>query len=244
MSFDTTGTMGEPRPSVSRWRAVAVAIGVTVLAFLATLVASIAFLVPLFWLDVDVEQLGPFVGLLVVGQVTFLVVAVLVAWLRDMRIPVEVPSLTEVSYALGGTVAALVTVVLLSILIELLGVVPGSVLGDMALADPTILLWIGVLSVVLVAPAEEFLFRGVVQGTLREAFGPWSAVAGASLLFGSLHLSNYTGVPEAVVAGAAIIVVTGSVLGVLYELTDNLAVPIIAHGLYNLVLSLLAFLTL
>jgi len=100
------------------------------------------------------------------------------------------------------------------------------------------------LSIVLVAPAEEFLFRGVIQGRLRRSLGPVGAVVGSSLLFGSLHLGNYTGETAAVVAGAVLIACVGTVFGTLYERTQNLVVPIVAHGVYNTILMVLSFLTL
>ena len=36
-------------------------------------------------------------------------------------------------------------------------------------------------------------FRGVIQGRLGRSFGPIAAVIESSLLFGSIHLRNYTG---------------------------------------------------
>ncbi|WP_436924306.1 CPBP family intramembrane glutamic endopeptidase [Halosimplex amylolyticum] len=240
---DETDVGGDVRGRTSPIRAVGFAVLLTVGAFLATLVAGIAFLIPLFVLEVDVQSTFAFVGLTAVGQVGFLALGYLVARHRGMSIPISVPSGREAAYAAGATVAALASAVVLSVVLERLGLVPGSVIGDAAITDPTLLLWLGALSVVLVAPAEEFLFRGVVQGTLREAFGPVAAVAGASLLFGSLHLANYTGAASAVVAGALLIATTGAVLGAVYELTDNLAVPIAAHAVYNVVLFVLAYLT-
>lgn len=114
-----------------------------------------------------------------------------------------------------------------------LGLVPDSVVGGAVTGDRNILLGLAVLSLFVVAPIEEYLFRGVVQGRLRRSFGPAGAVAVASLLFGSLHLANYAGRPAAVLAGALLIAATGSVLGALYEYTGNFAVPVVAHGLYN-----------
>lgn len=239
---DATATATE-RHSASKRRAVAIAVLTTVVAFVFTFVAGIAFLIPLFLLAVDVQSTPAFLGLTVAGQLGFLGVAYLVARYRGMQIPVTVPSVRQVGIAVGGVVLALAGVTVLSVVLQVLGLVPGSAIEDVAIENPTLLLWLGGLSVVLIAPAEEFLFRGVVQGTLREAFGPVGAVAGASLLFGSLHLANYTGRIEAVVAGALVIVVAGAVLGALYELTDNLAVPVVTHGIYNLVLFTLAYAT-
>nr|WP_303646822.1 CPBP family intramembrane glutamic endopeptidase [Haloarchaeobius salinus] len=124
-----------------------------------------------------------------------------------------------------------------------LDLVPGSVIEESGTIDPNFFLGVAVLSVLIVAPAEEYLFRGVVQGRLRETFGPVGAVVGSSLLFGSVHLANYTGSVEQVVAGALLIAGTGAVLGALYEWTDNLTVPIVTHALYNVVLAGTAYVT-
>ncbi|WP_204366166.1 CPBP family intramembrane glutamic endopeptidase [Halosimplex carlsbadense] len=239
---DETEASGDAGGRTSPARAVGFAVLLTVASFLVTLAAGIAFLIPLFILEVNVESTPAFVGLTAVGQVGFLAFGYAVARYRGMSIPIAVPSLRQVGYAAAATVAALASAVGLSVVLAALDLVPGSVIEDAALTDPTLLLWLGFLSIVLVAPAEEFLFRGVVQGTLREAFGPVGAVAGASLLFGSLHLANYTGTPSAVVTGALLIAATGAVLGTVYELTDNLAVPIAAHALYNVVLFAISYL--
>ena len=98
------------------------------------------------------------------------------------------------------------------------------------------------VSLLIVGPVEEVLFRGVVQGRLRAAFGPVPAIVGASLLFGSLHLVNYSGNPVSVVAGALMIAAVGSVFGTVYELSDNLAVPVLVHAIYNVVLLVSSYL--
>lgn len=212
------------------------AVGTTVAAFAFTLATGVVLLLPLILLEVDVQRTPAVVALTAAGQVGFAVVGYGVARLRGMRIPVEFPGWGGAGYALGATLVALVLAVGLQVLVTALGLLPGSVIVEAGIDDPSLFLWLGALSVVLVAPVEEFLFRGVVQGTLREAFGPAVAVVGASLLFGSLHLANYTGRPAAVVAGALLVAATGLVLGVVYELTDNLAVPVATHALYNVVL--------
>jgi membrane protease YdiL (CAAX protease family) len=222
-------------------RTVAIAFGLTVAAFLLAFVGGIAFLIPVLILGLDIESTPVFLALTVAGQLGFVAVGYGYARYAGMEIPITRPSAREVGYALGGAVAAFVVAVVLSVAVDALGLTPGSVIDDAAAIDRTVMLGIGALSIFIVAPAEEFLFRGVIQGRLRRAFGPVGAVAGASLLFGSLHLTNYTGALSAVVAGAAIIVCVGSVFGVLYEWTGTLTVPIIGHAVYNVVLSLIAY---
>jgi len=80
---------------------------------------------------------------------------------------------------------------------------------------------------------EEMLFRGVLQagvagwaaGWLGEVPGVWVGLGVASVLFGLAHLIT----PTYAVLAALI----GLYLGWLWIATDNLLVPIVAHGTYD-----------
>jgi membrane protease YdiL (CAAX protease family) len=89
------------------------------------------------------------------------------------------------------------------------------------------------VSLAVVGPVEELLFRGVVQGGVRRAFDAVPAVLIASLAFGLIHLPSVSGTPVERWAYVGVVVVLGSVLGALYEWTDNVVVPGLAHGVYN-----------
>ncbi|MDB2240704.1 CPBP family intramembrane glutamic endopeptidase [Halorubrum ezzemoulense] len=91
------------------------------------------------------------------------------------------------------------------------------------------------VSLAVVGPVEELLFRGVVQGTVRRAFDAVPAVLIASLAFGLIHLPSVSGTPVEQWAYVGIVVVLGSVLGAFYEWTDNVVVPGLVHGIYNAV---------
>jgi hypothetical protein len=225
-------------------RAVLASLGLTVLAFVLSIAGGLVLVVPILLFGLEFDSLPVLVALTAVGQVGFLLVGYVYARLASVRVRVSVPTRRDLGYVLAGTVGALALAVGLSTLLSVLGLAPGSVLEDAVTAQPTLLLALAALSLVLVAPAEEFLFRGVIQTRLRRAFGPVGAIAGASLLFGSLHLANYTGPVAPVVAGALLITSVGAVFGVLYERTGNLAVPVLTHGIYNLVLFVVGFLAL
>jgi uncharacterized protein len=80
---------------------------------------------------------------------------------------------------------------------------------------------------------EEALFRGVIQTALAGPLPGWTAVGIGALLFGAAHWLTLS---YAVLAG-----LIGVYLGVVFLLTENLFVPIVAHGLYDVVaLSVLA----
>lgn len=112
--------------------------------------------------------------------------------------------------------------------------------------EPTFLLWFAAVAFVLVGPAEELLFRGGVQGTLRAAFGRVTSNVAASALFAFVHLLNILSTtplfsPTAVAATAVIFAIS-LVLGEAYERTGSLTVPVLIHSVYDATLLLLAYL--
>lgn len=217
--------------------------GLTALAFLVSLVGGIAFLVPIVVLGYGIATTAVLLGSTAVGQLAFLAVGYAYIRIRGVPVAIARPSRRNGLAVLGGTVLALSVAGGLSILLSALDVLPGSVIDEVAANDPTFLLGLAALSVVLVAPAEELLFRGAIQGRLCERFGPAPAILGSSLLFGSMHLANYTGAVVPVLAGAALIAAVGAVFGALYEYTGNLLVPVATHATYNALLLVVAYLT-
>ena len=94
------------------------------------------------------------------------------------------------------------------------------------------------LSVLLTGPVEELLYRGVVQTRLKQAFSAAPAVAIAAAVFSVVHVPAYAAggsLDTSLLTTLAVLFVLGGVLGVLYEHTDNLFVPAVAHGVYNAV---------
>ena len=228
--------MGATPRTQSGSRTVLEVSGLTVLLFGIALVAGVVFIVPLLAFGYDIQSTPILVAATGISQLSMFGLGYLYLRYRDLSVPVAVPSLRELGYVVGGVVAAIATAVILSMSLAALNLLPGSVIGETAESDPTYLLGLAALSVVVVAPVEEFLFRGVIQGRLRDRFGPVPGIAGASLLFGSMHLANYSGNVAPIVAGALMIAVVGSVFGTIYERTGNLVVPILVHGIYNAVL--------
>lgn len=211
-------------------------IGLTVLAFIASLILGAIFVVGAILGGYGTDSTFTLAGSTIIGQIGFLIIAFLYIRYRDVKVPFEVPSKSNLLYVGGGIGLTLVTALSLLQLQSILGLMSESVIEDAARGNPMILLVLAILSIVLIAPSEEFLFRGPIQGRLHEHFGPYPSIITASLLFGSLHLLNFSGSIIPTVFSAFIIVVTGSILGRLYERTENLAVPITVHAIYNFIL--------
>jgi uncharacterized protein len=228
----------------SKIRAISVAVGLTILALVLSAVVGVLFAVPLFAVGFDIESTAALVTLLLGGQVGFFATGYLYVRRYGLTVRIARPGRRDLSYAAGGTIVALIFATVASVVLDSLGFTPESTLEGFVTADPLILIWLALLSIIVVAPAEEYLFRGVIQGRLKNTFQPASAILVASLLFGSMHFGNWVGSLGTVVGWALLITGVGVVMGILYERTNNLAVPIIAHAVYNFFLFAVGYLLL
>ena len=80
------------------------------------------------------------------------------------------------------------------------------------------------------APAEEYLFRGVLQGVLSARFGSAIGVSVTALSFALAHVPVYG------VASLPVAVAAGLLFGWLRWWTGSLVVPIAVHALADLAL--------
>lgn len=151
------------------------------------------------------------------------------------------PSRRDIGWAVVGFLALVVGVnALSSLVVQYLGIetAENAVVTE-GRENPVYFLYLIPIAFLFNAPAEELLFRGVVQGLFRRAYGVVPGVVIASVLFGAVHITALftSGAGTASLAVTiGITIALGVVLGALYERTRNLFVPILAHGLYNAVL--------
>jgi len=152
------------------------------------------------------------------------------------------PRLSDIGWALVGVVGILIGSLVMGVVIEALSTLVES-LFDVAVEtgqnsiitqgreNPELFLYMIPVALFFVGPAEELVFRGVVQGLFRRAFGLVPGVVCASLLFGFGHylaISSGSAWTYILVASAL-----GMVLGAIYEYTESIYVPALAHGLWN-----------
>ncbi len=151
----------------------------------------------------------------------------------------EWPGAKDVGWALLTTVALFALFVIGVSIADLIGLSPTEhSVADRAEEDPRVLLALVPAAVLVTGPAEELLYRGVVQSRLVTAFGTATAVAVASVIFALVHVPAYAagaGLDASLLTTLALLFVLGAVLGAAYEYTGNLAVPMLAHGFYNAV---------
>ena len=152
------------------------------------------------------------------------------------------PELSDLKWVLVGLVGIGVGAFVMGVVVEALSVVVEALVGadvqsgqnsviTAGRANPTLLLYMIPVALFFVGPAEELVFRGVVQGLFRESFGVVPGIVAASTLFGVGHylaISSGSAWTYILTAGAL-----GLVLGTVYEYSESIVVPAAAHGLWN-----------
>lgn len=224
-------------------RAILVAVGLLVSGFLATVLTGLPVGIAIGLLGYGLDSSAFVVGVFVANGVAFGAVGAvyLRRWLggvpisfagRDVRL-VAVVTLVSLSFALAAELAFALFG----------GPAAGSLVTESIAADPMFFLGYAALSVFVIAPAEELLFRGAIQGRLRRTFGARGAVFGASLLFALPHALNFGGGYVTGAFAATVLFVVALLWGWAYERTGTLAVPILVHGLYNTGLATVSYLS-
>ncbi|THE65791.1 CPBP family intramembrane metalloprotease [Salinadaptatus halalkaliphilus] len=219
-----------------------VAVGLAAFGIAATQVTTLpAFLLDPALIDAPAEaSMAARTLMMVLNFVGFaLAGAIYLAWTGRGWAYVDLrwPTTRGWLYVVGGIVVSILFYVVASILLQFLEL-PATenqiveIIGD----DQTMILLMIVIVFFFNAPAEEFLFRNVVQKRLYDAVTKYQAVVIASLIFALVHLPVYflADAPLLAVAVSLGIVFGGSVIfGWLYAETDNLVVPIAAHAAFN-----------
>lgn len=190
------------------------------------------------------------------GLATLWFAVVGVAYLRFRPVTIHYdlrwPTLRDGGWIFAGLATIIIVSLLTEIVVSLFGSSSATNISNAAAVENPVLIYSVFLvgNLLLIAPIEEFLFRGVIQGRLRESFGTITAITITSVGFGLTHIPSYwfggsdllsVGVWGAVVSIAA----TGFILGYVYERTNSLLTVSIIHGLVNTIgigLALLAFL--
>lgn len=147
----------------------------------------------------------------------------------------RVPTARDVLWMGAGLVGLFAAVYLVGVVITVIGADQAeNAVVTQGQQNPRLFLVMIPITVLFVAPGEELVFRGIVQGLFRRTYGPAPAVLLASVLFGVVHYVALAGSGKLTYIAVAILL--GLILGALYERTGNVLVPIVVHGVYNAIL--------
>jgi membrane protease YdiL (CAAX protease family) len=232
--MSTTVETGRTR---GRLRAVGVGAAITVAGFLAAVPLGFAAgaAADLFGVDFSLTT-GFVLSTILLQGVAFPLTAFGYLRLRGLSfsfVKARLPTLRDVLWIVTGYILVLVLAFSLFALIISLDAPTATRTDQAALQDPGTLIWLIPLSLLVIGPGEELLFRGIIQNRLRESFGPVGAIVFASATFAPAHLLALTGSLQALAVTISLLFVPALIFGVTYELADNLVVPSVIHGAYN-----------
>ncbi|MDZ7746795.1 MAG: type II CAAX endopeptidase family protein [Halobacteriales archaeon] len=236
MSLDTSG-VGSP---AERIRALGTGLFLAIVAFLVGIVASVFALGLLQSAGITLgEGDWGYYALQTVGLqgVGFGLTSLLFLKLQDRFdiIEIRVPTRNDVKLAILGVFGLLAVVLVLSALYTQFDVqLPETTLPGVIERQPDIALYLIPFTILFVAPGEELLARGVIQGRLKDVYPPGAAIVLASVVFTLGHAGNLVATPlTRALPYFAQLFVLSLVLGWLYERSENLLVVVFVHAVYN-----------
>jgi membrane protease YdiL (CAAX protease family) len=225
-----------------RARALAVAVGLSLVGPIFAFVLGSLFGISVRATGISLPVVAA-TALLVIITIGFGLggVAFLYLRVRPDLLSVQVPSLRDWLAALVGTGMMFGVVIPGAMAVTAVqratGVEPAqNNVAVLAEQDATVLLVLIPLAFLVIGPGEELLYRGAVQGRLREAFGAPAAIGVASLLFAAIHFVALGGPTSGRFLTIGLLFLPATVLGAAYEYSGNLVVPALMHGAYNAVL--------
>ncbi len=227
-----------PLPTRRQVRAAVVAFGVAALGAVAAFGSSIVT----FQFKTALGIVGTDIGtvLSVNAQIGFVVVvagylAVVDDWSGYLQF--HLPSREDVAWVLATPILLGAAGVGVSVLLQFVGIPTPThtgIEGTKAILLDQPALWLVAIPALYLfaAPAEELLYRGIVQERLRPQFGPVGAVVGAAVGFTLMHGSfALVDPPTYAINWVASTAVGGIVWGVVYEQTRNLVVTSVSHAM-------------
>jgi membrane protease YdiL (CAAX protease family) len=233
-----TGTESTTATHLERFVAVFVGFGLTIFSVIAGILAVVGLSILFNSTGIPLSDAVQLLRTRAI-QVGFLGVALLYLSRRPQlrrSINFDVPSVNGIAWIIAIPLLSIASGFVLEPVLAFVGIAPPAPTGttiDGFTSRPV--LWLTVLIgwFVIAAPAEELLFRGVIQGRLRETFAPVSGIVLAAVFFGLMHIpiaALSTGMEPA--SSFIQTIVSGLIFGVAYERTDNLVVPSIAHAVF------------
>lgn len=223
-----------------RLRVVAKSVGLALTGAVAGIVTLFVLANFLQALGVNVEQriiLQYGLSILALQGFGFIIVVLAFFAIEDRFdiVSIRMPTLRDAGFAVVGLLGLIGLLALLSALYTTFGVeTPSTAIVEDGMQNPQLALYLIPLTYLFVGPGEELMFRGAVQGMIRERYSAVPAIALASGVFALAHTMNVFGAPLGQVGAYLFVIFTLSVLlGTLYEVTGNLLVTIFVHGTYN-----------
>lgn len=183
----------------------------------------------------------------VATECSFLLVGFAYVSLRStFQIPIQIPNRDALAALLCGLGMSFGTAFLslasTDAILPAIEILPGFMqYTNLASPTGTGLILAAVISLVVIGPAEEFFFRGVIQERLSTSLSTKSALSLASVVFALFHVYPILLLSPpltAVVHMTLYYTLMGAIFGWVYIRTDTIVTPALVHGVFNAVIFL------
>lgn len=172
------------------------------------------------------------------GIASAIMFALYISSKRDPWGYVDIPNLSPRALGIGVIFGGILVAVQAGLTALFLSQGIGDAVGPLGSlvqqSDSVFLLWLIVVNVLLVAPAEELLYRNGIQKILATNHSASVAIIGSALIFSLPHLPNViAGETIDVLAGLFGIFLNGIGYGIVYARWKRIDIPIVGHAVYN-----------
>jgi membrane protease YdiL (CAAX protease family) len=155
-------------------------------------------------------------------------------------IDLDKPSGKSIGVALAGAIGLLVVATVIERVFRLFDITAANHrIYELATAEtggfsPEFLLLMVPIAILVIGPAEELVYRGLIQKSLYSKFSKKQAVVLTSLIFALVHFPAYlTSTPSNAAITVSTVFMLSLILGSIYARTENIVIPSLSHGLYN-----------
>ncbi len=152
---------------------------------------------------------------------------------------IHFPTWRDLSYVFLGLVVLFLILLIFGAIFEYLGAETTSHSVETLIhSTPEIMLLLIPISLLLVGPLEELLYRNIIQKYLYSSFSPAGSILISSIIFSAVHISAYSGDalfqnPLPVLNALFVIFILSVIIGFVYYRTKNLVTAALLHGIYD-----------
>ncbi len=152
---------------------------------------------------------------------------------------IRFPTRRDLLYVLLGLVVLFLILIIFGAIFEYFGAETTShSVENLIYSNPKIMLLLIPISLFLVGPLEELLYRNIIQKSLYNSFSPVGSILISSIIFSAVHISAYSGGellqnPLPVLNALFVIFILSVIIGFVYYQTKNLVTAALLHGIYD-----------
>tara|TARA_Y100000590_G_scaffold456859_1_gene608280 strand:+ start:37 stop:837 length:801 start_codon:yes stop_codon:yes gene_type:complete len=217
----------------------------------ATLIGISGLIAIAFWsvilvLIIGVEILtDPLWGILLTSLAFCMgILTIFLFYMRRTNTPftfldINFPTWRDVFYIISGLITLFSILLIIGILFTYFGVETTShSVENIVSSSPELILLLIPISLLLVGPLEELLYRNIIQKSLYSSFSPIGSIFISSIIFSAVHISAYAGDslfqnPLPALNALAVIFILSVIIGIVYYQTKNIVTAALLHGIYD-----------